>query len=178
MTEKDYIVVAVSIFYNGYGWTDAATGVQFLPQKTIAPIRISKKKDLSGIYNSYRMNNLLLLEGNFDKEATLDIESLNPEQLTKDQFQKIIKRLKTEQVFEGGNEKLEEEKQVLLKEKESLAKELDELKDLFFKTHTFTAEELKDSFYTVEILKDVLTKKEIIFTEKENKTALKKKLVG
>ena len=124
------------------------------------------------------MNNLLLLEGNFDKEATLDIESLNPEQLTKDQFQKIIKRLKTEQVFEGGNEKLEEEKQVLLKEKESLVKELDELKGLFFKTHTFTAEELKDSFYTVEILKDILTKKEIAFTEKENKTALKKKLVG
>ena len=29
MTEKDYIVVAVSIFYNGYGWTDAATCVQF-----------------------------------------------------------------------------------------------------------------------------------------------------
>ena len=72
---------------------------------------------------------------------------------------------------------MEEEKQVLLKEKESLVKELDELKGLFFKTHTFTAEELKDSFYTVEILKDVLTKKEIIFTDEVPATASPTKLI-
>ena len=44
MTEKDYIVVAVSIFYNGYGWTDAATGIQFCLKKQLRLFASAKRK--------------------------------------------------------------------------------------------------------------------------------------
>lgn len=87
----DYIEVSVSPFYNGRGWTDQATGISFEPTKQIRVRRIDKDvhEDLSGIANSVRMNNLLLLEGElngFGEEPT----HYNPEELTKEQFRQIL----------------------------------------------------------------------------------------
>ena len=92
---EEFVLVAVSPFYNGRGWTDTLTGVDFKPVKMIYPIRISKKHNLSGIQNSVRLNNLLLLEGSFDLPGEeLDIKNINPEELTREQFAVLAEKLK------------------------------------------------------------------------------------
>lgn len=91
---SNYVLVAVSPFYNGRGWTDSLTGLSFEPKAYLHPTRISKEKDLSGIQNSVRMNNLLLLEGEFDNPAgEISVENLNPEELTKKQFDVLVEKL-------------------------------------------------------------------------------------
>lgn len=94
---SEHIVVAVSPFYNGRGWTDRMTGISFDPSKTINAIRIDfdKHQDLSGIKNSIRLNNLLLLEGTIPGSEDVTIDKLNPEELTKEQFDNIVKQLKS-----------------------------------------------------------------------------------
>lgn len=93
---SNVVVVAVSPFYNGRGWTDSATGLSFEPKAYLHPTRISKEKDLTGIQNSVRMNNLLLLEGSFDEPLTeASIEHLNPEELSKEQFDVLVGRLQS-----------------------------------------------------------------------------------
>ena len=108
---EEYVVVAVSPFYNGLGWTDAGTGKQFLPATIITGIRISKKKDLRGIQNSVRLGKLYLLEGNFDGVKALPIENTNPEELTTEQFKELIAKLKQEKpaTDNGEAEKATEE---------------------------------------------------------------------
>ena len=64
------------------------------------------------------------------------------------------------------------------KEKEEAVAALKEVKELFFTNHNFTAEEVKHSFYAVEILKEILDAKAIEYTEKETKAALRKKVIG
>lgn len=171
MTKKEYIVVAVSVFYEGFGWTDKATNLTFMPTKAIQPVRISKNKDLSGIYQSYRKNHLLLLEGTFDEKDMRAEHSLPDDKAIIKELEAALKEAKAQTVDTSAIEAVE-------KEKEKAVTDLKEVKELFFTSHTFTAEELKHSFYTVEILKEILDAKAIEYTEKETKAALRKKVIG
>lgn len=171
MTKKEYIVVAVSVFYEGFGWTDKGTNLTFMPTKAIQPVRISKNKDLSGIYQSYRKNHLLLLEGAFDEKDMRAERNLPDDKAVIKELEAALAAAKTETVDTSAIEAVE-------KEKEEAISALKEVKELFFTTHVFTAEEVKHSFYTVEILKEILDAKSIEYTEKETKTALRKKVIG
>ena len=120
---NDYVLVAVSPFYNGRGWTDSATGISFEPKLFLHPTRISKKEDLRGIQNSVRMNNLLLLEGSFDQPAgEVSVAHVNPEELTKEQFDVLVSRLK-----ESGDDGIsQEDLDAVRKEKEAVEADLTE----------------------------------------------------
>lgn len=86
----DYVKVMLSPHYRGRGWTDEATGISFEPVQSPRPVRIPKDgKDLSGIRNSVRLNNLLLLEGEFTNTPA-EPTKYNPEELTKEQFHKLV----------------------------------------------------------------------------------------
>lgn len=169
---KEYITVAVSLFYNGLGWLDKGTNITFLPTRTIAAVRIDKSKDLSGIYNAYRKNHLLLLEGAFDQKDMVEKATTTEE--TNAQFEKMAEELKAIKADAIDAQTFK----TIKKEKEDLEKELTEIKGLFFKAHTFSADELKESFYTVDVLKEILGAKAIEFAEKDTKAVLRKKLVG
>jgi len=173
---EEYVVVAVSPFYNGLGWTDAGTGKQFLPATSITGIRISKKKDLRGIQNSVRLGKLYLLEGNFDGVKALPIENTNPEELTTEQFKELIKKLKEDKpVADNGEaEKATTEAKVA---KEGKAKAENAL-EAILAIHTFTAEELKATSLTVDILKSIVEAKGIAMPEKDTKANLKKAILG
>ena len=171
MTKKEYIVVAVSVFYEGFGWTDKATNLTFMPTKAIQPVRIDKNKDLSGIYQAYRKNHLLLLEGAFDEKDMRAERNLPDDKTVIKELEAALKEAKAQTVDTSAIEVAE-------KEKEKAVADLKEVKELFFTTHTFTAEEVKHSFYTVEILKEILDAKAIEYTEKETKAALRKKVIG
>lgn len=124
---NDYVLVAVSPFYNGRGWTDSATGISFEPKLFLHPTRISKKEDLRGIQNSVRMNNLLLLEGSFDQPAgEVSVAHVNPEELTKEQFEVLVSRLK-----ESGDDGIsQEDLDAVRKEKEAVEADLTEALDM------------------------------------------------
>ncbi len=171
MTKKEYIVVAVSVFYEGFGWTDKATNLTFMPTKAINPVRIDKNKDLSGIYQAYRKNHLLLLEGTFDEKDMRAEHNLPDDKAVIKELEAALAAAKTETVDTSAIEAAE-------KEKEKAVADLKEIKELFFTSHTFTAEEVKHAFYTVEILKEILDAKAIEYTEKETKAALRKKVIG
>lgn len=114
---KNYIKVAVSPFYNGRGWTDSLTGIVFNPKSSIYAIRIDldKYEDLRGIANSIRLNNLLLLEGTLDSDGEITKESVNPQELTKQQFDEVIEQL----AGTGDFEELEAQLRKEIAEKES-----------------------------------------------------------
>ena len=173
---EEYVVVAVSPFYNGLGWTDAGTGKQFLPATSITGIRISKKKDLRGIQNSVRLGKLYLLEGNFDGVNALPIENTNPEELTTEQFKELIAKLKQEKpaTDNGEAEKATEEAKAAKEAKTKAENALETVLSL----HAFTAEELKTTSLTVDILKSIVEAKAIPMPEKETKANLKKAILG
>ena len=182
----NHIVVAVSPHYTGRGWTDEATGLVFEPSNHLQPVMIAKNRNLSGIKNSLRLNNLLLLEGKLEQLKDVDIENINPAELTKKQFASLMEKMKntseeipaTNTVDTQALSFAEKEKEEAIKEKNVLAEELAETKKLFYGIHTFTEDELKNSYFTVDVLKAILDEKEIAYTEKETKAALKKKLTA
>ena len=173
---EEYVVVAVSPFYNGLGWTDAGTGKQFLPATSIQSIRISKKKDLRGIQNSVRLGRLYLLEGNFDGVNALPIENTNPEELTTEQFKELIEKLKQDKPVADNSEakKATEEAKAAKEAKTKAENALEAVLSL----HVFTAEELKATSLTVDILKSIVETKGIPMPEKETKANLKKAILG
>lgn len=168
---EEYVVVAVSPFYNGLGWTDAGTGKQFLPATSITGIRISKKKDLRGIQNSVRLGKLYLLEGNFDGVKALPIENTNPEELTTEQFKELIAKLKQEKpaTDNGEAEKAIKEAKQAKEDKDVIEAALKAIIDV----HDFTMEELKASAFTLDVLKTIVKVGDIIPPEKETKANLK-----
>lgn len=179
MTES--ILVAVSPFYNGRGWTDSATGIDFEPKASLYPKRISKEKDLSGIRNSIRLNNLLLLEGKLDlSEKEVSIENINPEELTKEQFNQLAKRLKNtgavSEVSQADFDKMLADKKTLEKELEQVKAELAFLKTEPVEDVTSELEEANPTKeelekLTVAKLKQLLDDQSIAYG-KENKDGL------
>lgn len=138
---EEFVLVAVSPFYNGRGWSDTLTGINFKPSKKVYPIRISKKYNLSGIQNSVRLNNLLLLEGNFDRpEVELAIENINPEELTREQFAVLVEKLKGE----GDDGITQADVDKVVKEKEAVALELTTTKAAKEKAETELAAAIKE----------------------------------
>lgn len=232
---NDVIVVAVSYYYGGRGWTDPYTNIDFKADQKGLPIVISKDKDLTGIKRSVRLNNLLLLEGELDTSGENNLEKIDPAELTAEQLQEIAgesgadaeelqaqidKLTKEKQALEKSNQTLTSEKQALEKsnqtltsEKEAKDKKIKELeaqiatltsqlekanqakataesklsteekshkktKDKMFAIHEFTEEELADSYFTVAILKEIMTTKSIAFEGGDNKSQLIEKLVA
>lgn len=181
----NFITVSVSPFYNGRGWTDAATGIDFEKTDSIRQIRIAKNKDLRGIQNSIRLNNLLLLEGTLENSSKeLNIDSINPEELTKEQFAVLAEKLKAGQADPEIEQKLAAVKAEVKESKKALDKKdtdlkeveqkLAEVKTAFYTKYAFDAKEAGD--YTVEDLKEILDAKEIKYAAGDKKTALIKKL--
>lgn len=218
---NDVIVVAVSYYYGGRGWTDPYTNIDFKADQKGLPIVISKDKDLTGIKRSVRLNNLLLLEGELDTSGENNLEKIDPAELTAEQLQEIAgesgagaeelqaqidKLTKEKQALEKSNQTLTSEKEAKdkkIKELEAqiatLTSQLEEAnqakataesklsteekshkktKDKMFAIHEFTEEELADSYFTVAILKEIMTTKSIAFESGDNKSQLIEKLVA
>lgn len=153
-----FIEVAVSPFYNGDGWTDHGTGIRFEKTTLLKGFRIELKDDvnISGIRNSIRLNNLLLLQGELPENGDIKEEEINPAELTHQQYTKLLSKLR-----EGGDpsdtseledeltkayeriEELEEEVESLKEENRLLKIENDELSKVEEPT-TFTEKELND----------------------------------
>ena len=77
-----YIKVAVSPFYNGMGWIDEETGITFRSTGLLNTYMIEKKLGLKleGIQKQILLNNLILLEGDFEtKYVPEDIDGLKSE---------------------------------------------------------------------------------------------------
>lgn len=125
MNNHESIVVAVSPFYSGLGWKDEATGLLFRPSDRLSAVRISKDRDLSGIKNAVRLNHLLVLEGKLDTEGPIEKEALDPNLLTKEQFQTMLHQMK-EQAAPDEEEirQLKEENTALKAAKKALEDEL------------------------------------------------------
>lgn len=77
---SNYIKVGVSPFYRGMGWFDEPTGIKFQSKGLMNTYTIDKKEDLSGIQKQIHLNNLILLDGEFDTEyVPEDIQGLKDE---------------------------------------------------------------------------------------------------
>lgn len=184
------VKVSVSPFYTGTEWYDEGTGVVFTPTLTMYPYTFNKlDKDLSGVKNAVRLGRLILLTGTLD-DVSVDLEKLDPTTLSKEQFNQIIESNKGSVDTESANKLVLANKEIVtLKKnletekantnKEKLEKE-DALtaKNLFFTTHTFVTEDLKNAFYTVNILKEILDAKKIAYETSDSKTVLKEKLIA
>ena len=107
---QDYILVSVSPFYNGHGWTDHGTGIDFKPVNGLRAVQIDLKddKDLRGIRNSIRINHLLLLEGELPEMGEVRPEDANPAELTHKEYTTLLEELKS---GSGDNSELESELQ-------------------------------------------------------------------
>ena len=107
---QDYILVSVSPFYNGHGWTDHGTGIDFKPVNGLRAVRIDLEddKDLRGIRNSIRLNHLLLLEGELPEMGEVRPEDANPAELTHKEYTALLEELKS---GGGDNSELESELQ-------------------------------------------------------------------
>ena len=107
---QDYILVSVSPFYNGHGWTDHGTGIDFKPTNGLRAFRIDLKdnQDLRGIRNSIRLNHLLLLEGELPEMGEVRPEDANPAELTHKEYTTLLEELKS---GGGDNSELKSELQ-------------------------------------------------------------------
>lgn len=139
------IKVAVSPFYQGFGWRDVALNKDFKPQPRLIPIVISNDEDLSEVVRRVRLNHLVLLEGVLpdvgqpeDKDELIEsqkaeITSLKSTNQTlqseKEGLQSENQTLKTtNQGLVSTNQTLESEKTTLQSEKEALELENTALK--------------------------------------------------
>lgn len=88
----EYILIAVSPFYDGKGWTDRGTGISFKPTQKIEPIRIAidGKNTFDGIANSVRLNNLMLLKGTMPQTAPVPVAKRNLEELTVEELELLV----------------------------------------------------------------------------------------
>lgn len=218
---NEVIVVAVSYYYGGRGWTDPYTNIDFKANQKGLPIVISKDKDLTGIKRSIRLNNLLLLEGDLDISGENSLEKIDPAELTAEQLQELVgaggagseelqaqidKLTKEKKALEESNKTLTSDKTANEKKIKELEAQISTLtsqletanqgkttaesklsteeknhkktKDKMFAIHEFTNEELQDSYFTVAILKEIMTTKSIAFEGGDNKSQLIEKLVA
>ena len=110
MYMSKHIEVAVSPFYNGRGWTDHGTGINFEKTSLLRGHRIDLKEDtnLRGIRNSIRLNHLLLLEGELPEMGEVRPEDANPAELTHKEYTTLLEELKS---GGGDNSEIESELQ-------------------------------------------------------------------
>lgn len=96
------IVVAVSPFYKGTGWTDKYTGIHFKPNASYYPIHITEDSDLRGIQRSLQLNTLYLISGDVEPSGEVSVERLDPSELSEEQLKELVQN-------SGGSEELQEQ---------------------------------------------------------------------
>lgn len=155
------IKVAVSPFYQGFGWRDVALNKDFKPQPRLIPIVISNDEDLSEVVRRVRLNHLVLLEGVLpdvgqpeDKDELIEsqkaeITSLKSTNQTlqseKEGLQSENQTLKTtNQGLVSTNQTLESEKTTLQSAKEALELENTALKQEIEDLKAAVPEEMQD----------------------------------
>lgn len=193
MTEKNYIVVAVSPFYTGLGWVDENLNMTFKPTQKLIAIRIEKNQELASIRNAIRLNHLLLLEGELDLSQEDELVESAPS-MSEEEVEAIRK-----EISESENakfDKVKEEKEMLEKENKKLRARITALEklesDAKSEAEAFAAldkleseaktklswEKSEVEALTVNQIKDALKEKDVNFNENEKKSALVKKLTG
>lgn len=83
------IIVAVSPFYNGPGWKDEFSNIEFKPSDNYYPIRISTSRNLKGIRRSLRLNSLILLDGKLPDGTDPELNKIDPAELSRKQLKEI-----------------------------------------------------------------------------------------
>lgn len=116
-TQKTITVIVSPFSTASKGWTDEATGIFFESKVDGKPYVINASKNLKGIQNSIRLNNLMLIEGDLNPVETLDLDNIDPSQLSKEKLKEIVN------ASGAGNEKLEAQIAELQKEKTNLLTE-------------------------------------------------------
>lgn len=116
-TQKTITVIVSPFSTASKGWTDEATGIFFESKVDGKPYVINASKNLKGIQNSIRLNNLMLIEGDLNPVETLDLNNIDPSQLSKEKLKEIVN------ASGAGNEKLEAQIAELQKEKTNLLTE-------------------------------------------------------
>lgn len=176
MTEKNYIVVAVSPFYTGLGWIDENLNMTFRPTEKLIAIRIEKNQELASIRNAIRLNHLLLLEGELDLSQEDELVESAPS-MSEEEVEAIRK-----EISESENakfDKVKEEKEMLEKENKKLLARIAALEKLESDAKSKSSWEKSEvEALTVNQIKDVLKEKDVNFNENEKKSALVKKLTG
>lgn len=176
MTEKNYIVVAVSPFYTGLGWVDESLNMTFRPTEKLIAIRIEKNQELASIRNAIRLNHLLLLEGELDLSQEDELVESAPS-MSEEEVEAIRK-----EISESENakfDKVKEEKEMLEKENKKLLARIAALEKLESDAKTkLSWEQSEVEALTANQIKDVLKEKDVNFNENEKKSALVKKLTG
>lgn len=159
-TQKTITVIVSPFSTASKGWTDEATGIFFESKVDGKPYVINASKNLKGIQNSIRLNNLMLIEGDLNPAETLDLDNIDPSQLSKEKLKEIVN------ASGAGNEELEAQIAELQQEKTNLLAENVQLnKD---KTALQTAKE------TLESQKATLeSQKTALETDKANLTSEK-----
>ena len=176
MTEKNYIVVAVSPFYTGLGWVDENLNMTFRPTEKLIAIRIEKSQELASIRNAIRLNHLLLLEGELDLSQEDELVESAPS-MSEEEVEAIRK-----EISESENakfDKVKEEKEMLEKENKKLLARIAALEKL--ESEAKNKQSWKQSeveALTVNQIKDALKEKDVNFNENEKKSTLVKKLTG
>ena len=199
-TQKTITVIVSPFSTASKGWTDEATGIFFESKVDGKPYVINASKNLKGIQNSIRLNNLMLIEGDLNPAETLDLDNIDPSQLSKEKLKEIVN------ASGAGNEELEAQiaelqkektnlltenvqlnkdktalqtaKETLESQKAAVEKQLTDTKAEFFKKYKFTEEDLALSYYTAAIIKEIMTIKEIGFGASDNKVTLISKLIA
>ena len=156
------IKVAVSPFYQGFGWHDKALNQDFKPQPRLVPIVISEDKDLTEVSNRVRLNHLLLLEGTLP-----EINKAKDPQDTIAEQANEIKALKKE---------LAELKATEPKAEEEPVEEEIEPQSNFDSEEVYTQEELEA--LRVADLKKILDEREAEYSTSAKKDDLIELLVG
>ena len=118
-----HIEVAVSPFYNGRGWTDHGTGINFEKTTLLKGHRIDLKENtnLKGIRNSIRLNHLLLLEGELPEMGEVRPEDANPAELTHKEYTTLLEGLRADGDSSELVSELESTKTELQNTKDELA---------------------------------------------------------
>lgn len=156
------IKVAVSPFYQGFGWHDKALNQDFKPQPRLVPIVISEDKDLTEVSNRIRLNHLLLLEGTLPEIN----KAKDPQDIIAEQADEI-KALKKE---------LAELKATEPEVKEEPVEEEVEPQSDFNSEELYTQEELEA--LRVADLKEILDQREAEYSTSAKKDELIELLVG
>lgn len=116
-TQKTITVIVSPFSTASKGWTDEATGIFFESKVDGKPYVINASKNLKGIQNSIRLNNLMLIEGDLNPVETLDLDNIDPSQLSKEKLKEIVN------ASGAGNEELEAQIAELQQEKTNLLAE-------------------------------------------------------
>lgn len=103
------IKVAVSPFYQGFGWRDVALNKDFKPQPRLIPIVISNDEDLSEVVRRVRLNHLVLLEGVLPDVGQPE----DKDELIESQKAEITSLKSTNQTLQSEKEGLQSENQTL-----------------------------------------------------------------